>query len=292
MGHTSYSTVNATTMRHTKGVYAANLATNFKQRAVHEEMRAVDAQMRECRDSDEHPQSQAVIIGLDVTGSMGSVPQLLVRDGLPNIMGKIIENGGVDPAVLFLGIGDHECDRAPLQVGQFESGDEELDHWLESTWLEGGGGGNYGESYLLAWYFAAHHTSIDCWEKRKQRGILITIGDEPPLRDISAGTLKGIMSHGQFSDMTATGLLAEAQRTYDCHHIHLNHHGDLHGDRYGIGDWEQLMGENLHVAQGVDKIVDIVVQIVTGAAKAEQDHGIPEPEEKPETPATDDEVVL
>ncbi|STD12570.1 hypothetical protein [Chryseobacterium carnipullorum] len=40
-------------------------------------------------------------------------------------MGGIIQGGVPDPALLFLGIGDHECDAYSLQVGQFESGDEE-----------------------------------------------------------------------------------------------------------------------------------------------------------------------
>ena len=69
-------------------------------------------------------------------------------------MDKIIQSGIKDPQVLFLAIGDHECDTSPLQVGQFESSDELLEHWLTHVWLEGGGGGNRGESYALAWHFA------------------------------------------------------------------------------------------------------------------------------------------
>lgn len=34
------------------------------------------------------------------------------------------------------------------------------------------------ESYELAMYFMARHTSIDCYEKRGKRGYLFMIGDE------------------------------------------------------------------------------------------------------------------
>jgi len=264
MGNTFYSSSNAATARASTGAFTNTVSENFKQRAVHREMDPVDITLREARDSEEHPNSLAIILGLDVTGSMGSVPQKLCRDGLPMIMGKIIQSGTLDPAVLFLGIGDHECDSKPLQVGQFESGDEELDHWLNNTWLEGGGGGNYGESYLLAWYFAAKHTAIDCWEKRERKGLLITIGDEPPLRDLPVLAQKQIMQTGQFVDETAAGLLEQAQRTYDVHHIHLLHHGGgTTNTRYGTADWDQLLGEDfVHVAQSADKIPAMVIDIV------------------------------
>ena len=131
--------------------YATNsLYENFKSKAVTHEMKTVGLDFRESRDSEEHPTSVAIIVALDVTGSMGSVPQHLVVDGLPAMMDKIIKTGLADPQVLFMGIGDHECDRSPLQVGQFESSDELLDKWLTDTYLEGGGGGNRGESYMLA----------------------------------------------------------------------------------------------------------------------------------------------
>jgi hypothetical protein len=38
---------------------------------------------------------------------MGRIPHDLVKVGLPNMMGGIIEHGIPDPQILFLGIGDH-----------------------------------------------------------------------------------------------------------------------------------------------------------------------------------------
>lgn len=269
MGGSSYSVANATTSRLVSGAATNTVSENFKQRKVHVEMKSVDITLREARDSEAHPQSLAVILGLDVTGSMGSIPQRLCRDGLPKIMGKLTQSGVSDPAILFLGIGDHECDTQPLQVGQFESGDEELDHWLNNTWLEGGGGGNYGESYLLAYYFAAFHTAIDCWEKRNRKGLLITIGDEPPLKDLPAVAVKTIMPDTpQSGSYTIEELLRHAQETYEVHHIHLNHHGGIMGDRYGTGDWEKLLGDHLHIIQSDEQVPQAVIDIVSNHAEA------------------------
>lgn len=116
---------------------------NFKERSLDKEMDLGDA-VREARDSEDHPNSFPIIIALDVTGSMGSIPQDLITNSLPKIMSKIMEEGVADPQLLFLGIGDHYYDEAPVQVGQFESSDELIEKWLMKTFIEGGGGPNDG----------------------------------------------------------------------------------------------------------------------------------------------------
>ena len=97
------------------------------KRVVHEEIDSRKVKVRECRDSDNHPRTVPIILALDVTGSMGSIPKQLIADGLPTLMSSIIQGGCVDAALLFLAIGDHEYDRYPVQFSQFESGDAELD---------------------------------------------------------------------------------------------------------------------------------------------------------------------
>jgi hypothetical protein len=261
MGFGSYSSFNAGVTRAALKTYTSSNEQIFKNRVIDVEMTPKSATLRESRDSAEHPNSLAVILGLDHTGSMGSIPQMMVRDGLPNIMSKIIAGGEKDPQVLFLAIGDHEYDSAPLQVGQFESNDELLDKWLLATYLEGGGGGNRGESYPLAWYFAANHTSIDCFEKRGRKGLLITIGDEPPLKSYPASVLKGIMETGQFTDTTAAELLEAAQATYDVYHIHLL--STNAGRRFKAeGRWQELLGDNLIQAQTAEDVAETIVTIV------------------------------
>jgi hypothetical protein len=71
--------------------------------------------------------------------------------------------------------------------------------------------GNAGESYLLAWYFAAFHTRTDAFEKRNQKGILFTVGDEPCLKVLPASAIREIMGTGQ-QTYTHYELLEEAQK--------------------------------------------------------------------------------
>lgn len=121
---------------------------------------------RESRDSQQHPNTLAISIFLDVTGSMGRIPELLIRHKLGAMMETLLRHGVEDPQVMFSAIGDQYTDRAPLQVGQFEAGATEMNLNLSQIYLEGGGGGQAKESYQLAWLIAGRHTSIDCFEKR------------------------------------------------------------------------------------------------------------------------------
>jgi len=121
----------------------------FTQRKIHGAMDPMDLTLRESRDSEEHPHSIPIIIALDVTGSMSYVPKLVLTEIMTGVVGKLIQQGLNDVQILFLGIGDHTCDRAPIQVGQFESSDELLEKWLKSVYLEGGGGGNEGRFSVL-----------------------------------------------------------------------------------------------------------------------------------------------
>ena len=264
MGHGSYSYSSRMERATASGMMTNSLADNFKSKSVTREMTTVGLEYRESRDSNEHPASVAIIVALDVTGSMGSVPDHLVKHGLPNMMDEIIKSGEPDPQVLFMGIGDHEYDRSPLQVGQFESSDELLDKWLTETYLEGGGGGNRGESYMLAWYFAARHTKIDCWEKRKEKGFLFTIGDEPVLDSVPGHALKTIMGKGQYDDtILSADLLKEARELYHVYHIHIS---ETHsGARQSVQDeWKQMMGENCIIVQSSDHVSGVIASIVAG----------------------------
>ena len=237
----------------------------FKQKNINNAMNPHGINIRESRDSKEHPKSLAIVIALDVTGSMGTVPYHLIKEGLPNIMGRIIESGIQDPQVLFLGIGDHECDRSPLQVGQFESSDQLLDKWLTEIYLEGGGGGNDGESYLLAWYLAGKHTSIDCFEKRNEKGFLFTIGDEPCLRNLSKDRIEQIMGPGQYGDFTATELLEKAKKMYNVFHVHINE--TLTGARKEtVAGWKQIMGESLIIAENHEDVAGLIAKTINGSS--------------------------
>lgn len=233
----------------------------FVSRQLDPDMDPVKVIKRESRDSKEHPESLSIIVGLDVTGSMGFIPEDIVKNTLPDLMGSIMESGIEHPQVLFLGLGDFVYDEAPLQVGQFESSAELLDRWLTKVYLEGGGGGNDGESYNLAHLIAARHTSIDCWEKRRQKGFLITIGDEPCLKEIPASVISRLTSADQGATISTKDIIAEAQKMYHVFHIHIEHNSTAKQERRK-GDWKDLLGQNFIVLEDYKKISKTIAQLV------------------------------
>jgi len=262
MGGGSFSSTSYVTRNVKSGTYSKSVDEIFDSREINNAMHPRGIQVRESRDSAEHPESLAIIVALDVTGSMGSIPHYLVKDGLVRMMEKIIGKGIQHPQVLFLGIGDHECDRSPLQVGQFESSDELLEKWLKTVYLEGGGGSNGGESYHLAWYFAAYHTAIDCWEKRNRKGYLFTIGDEPVLPMLPKRTLMSLMGDGQYEDFTATRLYEEACKKYHTYHVHVKE--TRSGSRIAVlNGWKQLLWDNFLTVERHEEIADLIASKIT-----------------------------
>jgi hypothetical protein len=233
--------------------------TQNVERRIHDEMNPNGILFRESRDSEAHPNAIPIQLYLDVTGSMGHIPHEMIKDGLPTLMGTLIQNGVPDAALMFGAIGDHEADRCPLQIGQFESGDAELDMWLTRSYLEGGGGGNAGESYLLAWYFAAHHVKTDAFEKRHRKGYLFTIGDEPCLRSLPASAIRGIMGDTGVGEgrYTMEELLSLAQEKNHVYHIHVNHRG-----RRCDSAWKELLGDHLIEIEDHRTVSRVISEII------------------------------
>jgi len=262
MGWTCYDSDSRSARAFSLGYFEKDADDIFEQNKkgeIHESMKPSKALIREARDSDAHPNSLPIIVALDVTGSMGKIPHALVKDGLPNMVGNMIQRGIPDPAILFLGIGDHEVDDAPLQVGQFESGDAELDMWLTRTWIEKGGGGNTGESYLLAWYFAAHHTVTDADEKRGQKGFLFTIGDEPSLRHLPKSAIKEVMGQDTQATFTDKQLLEAVQEKYEVFHLHIMEGSAGHRS---LPYWKDLLDQRCIKVDDYTKVGEVIADTV------------------------------
>ena len=237
----------------------------FSKRSLDESMN-IKGKIRESRDSEEHPNAFPIIIGLDVTGSMGTIPKKLITKGFPELMKKIMDEGVEHAQVCFIGYGDNECDNAPIQVGQFETSDELQEKWLKSIYLESGGGANDGEATSLVWYVAARHTSIDSVLKHGKKGVLITIGDEPTLTNIPKRDLEELFGGAQ-SDVNATDILNEARENWEVYHINVT---DYSGNRNSVkNQWKQLLGDNFVNTQSPngDDIPELIAGIVTTSYK-------------------------
>jgi hypothetical protein len=196
---------------------------------------------RESRDSDEHPESQAIAVLFDVTGSMQRVPREL-QARLPRLLDTLRMH--IDhPQILFGAIGDATCDRAPLQVGQFES-DNRMDEDLGRILLEGGGGGQTTESYELALYFLARHTALDCFEKRETKGVAFIIGDELPYPHVKSHEVAEVFGESQTRDIPLESILEEAARSWDINYI-LPNGTSYAGDQRMTGFWRSLLGDRV-----------------------------------------------
>lgn len=223
--------------------------------SVHPALDPRDA-IRESRDSDEHPESLAIAVLLDVTGSMRRVPRAL-QAKLPQLLGLLLRQGYViHPQIMFGAIGDATCDRAPLQVGQFES-DNRMDDDLGRILLEGGGGGQKTESYELAMYFMARHTSIDCYEKRGKRGYLFMIGDEMAYPRVKWPETRGVIGDNLPGDIPLARLTAELTRRWDTYYI-LPEGASYVRDRAVLGFWRKLLGQNVVELADLDAVCETI----------------------------------
>lgn len=216
---------------------------------------------REARDSKEHPDSLAICVLFDVTGSMARVPVRL-QEKLPNLMGLLLRKGYVtDPAILFGAIGDSHTDRVPLQVGQFESG-LEMDDDLTHIYLEGQGGGSYEEGYELALYFVARHTVTDCWEKRSKRGYVFLIGDEKPYTPLLRSIVEARCGDTLQEDIPVERLIEECQRRYHVFFVipKHTHHGD---DPHLRARWDALVGsQNVLMLDDADSVCEAIAAAI------------------------------
>ncbi|WP_117215684.1 hypothetical protein [Allorhizocola rhizosphaerae] len=225
-------------------------------RKVHPRLDPLGVRVRESRDSDEHPRSTAIAVLFDVTGSMGHVPRVL-QQKLPDLLKLLQRKGYVsDPQVLFGAIGDATCDRVPLQIGQFES-DNRMDEDLGLIVLEGGGGGQRTESYELAMYFMARHTSLDCWEKRGRKGYLFIIGDEMPYPRVDPRAVRKLIGDTDVESMNVEKIVAELQRTFEVYYI-LPEGASYAGDREILGCWRKLLGQNVLQLENLDAVCETI----------------------------------
>ncbi|HEX5541534.1 MAG TPA: hypothetical protein VFX60_08205 [Micromonospora sp.] len=229
--------------------------------------------VRESRDSAEHPESLAIAVLFDVTGSMRNVPRIL-QTKLPQLLGLLLRKGYArDPQIMFGAIGDATCDRVPLQVGQFES-DNRMDDDLGRIVLEGGGGGQMTESYELALYFMARHTSIDCYEKRGRRGYLFIIGDELAYPKVKAREVNKIIGGELQKNIPLRQIVAEVTRTYDTYYL-LPAGSGYAGDRRVLDFWRDLLGQNVIDLDDLDAVCEtIALTVGLGEGSIDLDEGL------------------
>lgn len=235
----------------------------YTSRSIHKNLDPKGIKIRESRDSKDNPNSTPVIIAIDVTGSMGMIADVIVREGLGVLFNEILNRKPItDPHIMFMAIGDAHHDSAPLQVSQFEA-DNRIVEQLTQIWLEHGGGGNNSESYNLPWYFAARHTEHDSIIKRAKRGYLFTIGDEESPQDVTKAQIKTIIGDDLEREMTSAEMLAEAQRAYDVFHIIIEEGDYAHTQPDATRDsWRKTLGQHVIGLADHKKLAETIVSTI------------------------------
>src|SRR6185437_6701029 len=166
----------------------------------------------ESRDSDEHPNSNAIMIVFDVTGSnyANAVEAQKKLPELMDLLSKCIE----DPQVAIAANDDfNSVGKNALQISDFES-DNRIDDHIRNVWLVACGGGNDGESYDLAIYAAARKTILDCLQKRDRKGYFFMYADESIFGQVRAKEVELIFDDHLQADIPIEQIIQELKQKY------------------------------------------------------------------------------
>ncbi|MCR5552820.1 MAG: hypothetical protein K6F19_06825 [Oscillospiraceae bacterium] len=267
MGYGSYTAGDWAKLRSSKGLTAGSrveqVYTAVSASPVYDSR---NVPFRESRDSADSPRATPVIIGFDVTASMGYLAKELAVHGMDRTVTALCERRPIsDPQIICAAIGDSKCDRWPLQVTQFEA-DIRIIRQLTDLCLEVGGGGNGGESYNLLWYFAANHTRTDCEEKRRERGFLFTIGDDLCHPQLSPAEIERVFRERVPYALSSEELIRMAEKRYHVFHVLIET-----GDSYfteAWRSWQALLPGRTAVLHRKDLacLPELITAVITAAS--------------------------
>lgn len=250
MGHGSYSAADWSKLKASRQLSNTNSVSEvFKRNSCNPKFNPRYIGTRECFDSDDHPNSTPIVVGLDVTASMGYLAVKVATEALNELIMKLYSTESIeDPALMCAAYGDYK-DAFPLQVTQFES-DIRIAEQLLELYFENGGQCKVVPTCL--WHFLANRTNIDAIKKRKQKGFVFTIGDGAEIRkDISpAITIQQVMGD-ESKAASPEDVLKEAEKKFHLFHIMID--GDNLYNR-------QLMNGHAMTIQRTD--IDLIPQII------------------------------
>ena len=232
------------------GVYEAHESVDPKK------LNSEGKNIRESRDSDEHPNSKPMVIAFDQTGSMGHVPREMQKR-LKSVFQLTLDKGINDVQIAVSAYGDAaNRERVPLQISQFES-DNRIDDALDNLFLEGNGGGNGGETSNLLFYYLAHHTSLDSFEKRGEKGKLYVIADERQV-PINADHIRTYIGDEKpLGELSFEAIAADLTKTWDVTILLVNNASAVWQKSESF--YSDLFGpDNVVVLEGTDSIPEMI----------------------------------
>ena len=233
----------------------------FVSRRLDESLDPQKFTIRECVNSDEHPNTIPVILALDVTGSMGEACSETAA-ALGVIMTNLYKKFK-DIEFCVMGIGDLAYDHAPIQMSQFES-DVRIAEALDKIYMEHGGGGNAFESYTAAWYMGLKHTKLDCFDKQGRKAIIITMGDEPLNPYLPFRELNESINVTEQANIETPELYRQASEKFDIFHIAVDSPRDCYRSyaKEIEQSFGQILGKRLKVAK-IDELAQTIEDCIT-----------------------------
>lgn len=262
---TSYAAYNSTLGRAMDKTTLRVSGQEFKARYLDKSLDPKEFTVRECVNTEEHPNTIPVILALDVTGSMGPACSETAA-----ALGTIIKNLYTkfkDIEFCIMGIGDLAYDSAPIQMSQFES-DIRIAEALDKVYIEHGGGGNGFESYTAAWYMGLKRTKLDCFDKQGRKGIIITMGDEPLNPYLPKEMLNADINASEESNIETSELFKQASQKFDIFHIGVTSHSSFHYYEKEIANTFGQLLESRYKASSINElskaIEDCITEAITG----------------------------
>jgi len=256
MGAASWSSTDWDT--HRSATSGKTVKENFKSTTIKDSLNPTKFKFREARDSDVNPESTPIILGSDVTGSMGEMANKIITEDLGKVMERLYAYKPVtNPAICCMAIGDITCDQAPVQATQFES-DIRLAEQMRDFYIEGHGGGNDGESYPIAWLFALAKVKADIHKKRGKKGYLFTIGDEAPLETMKREHINQFLDIGAQADMDAKVLYDQVSRDWNIFHLMIK--PVLH--QRPEERWRKIIGNHLIMLQDLSCLAEVITAAI------------------------------
>lgn len=179
----------------------------------------------------------------------------IIYDKLPMFYGQIMMKNYVeDPALSFAGVGDANCDTAPLQVTEFAQGSA-IDDFISKLWLEGGGGGQNYETYELAAYFYSNRCNFS---KVKGKGYFFFTGDEGFYPAILKMDIEKFIGDHVKETVPTDQVFQALKEKFHIFFLHKPYY-DLDIDRRMAAKWINLIGEeNVLNLNDPKAVVDVI----------------------------------
>ena len=259
MGYGSYSSNDWAKLKSSRKLSTTQSVNEvFKRTECNPKFNPLYIGTRECFDSEDHPHATPIVVGLDVTGSMGYLAVKVATEALNELIMKLYSTGIVeDPALMCAAYGDFH-DEAPLQVTQFES-DIRIAEQLLDIYFENGGNGQAVPTCL--WEFLSRHTNIDAIKKRGEKGFVFTIGDNAEIRSNQVPQTIDRVVGDKLLFASVDSILKEVEKKFHVFHIMIG----------GIGNRDILEGHKIVIDRSE---IGIIPDIILGTIQLQKGVGL------------------